>query len=261
MRILFAGRSLAGAGLLGCALAVIVHAPTSASITIASEIAETAPAASFETFLDRLMGAESAGRSDAKNPRSTALGTFQFIKSTFLEVTRRHFSEEVANLNDDQLLQLRTDRDFSRRAAAAFSRDNIGNLKQKGIEPTFAHLRLAFLLGAGDAVRLIQAEPQTHVVQVLSASVIRANPFMARMTVADLLAKSAQDVERNRADIVVGRPEPHTRPLAHARPVGEPKNRRAAMAREICSPKPASCRKFSAMKTRKGAPSRARGKA
>jgi hypothetical protein len=63
----------------------------------------------------------------------------------------------------------------------------------------------------------------------------------------------ARDVERDRADIVVGRPEPHTRPLAHARPVGEPKNGRVAMAREICSPKPASCRKFSAMYARKGA--------
>ena len=40
----------------------------------------------------------------------------------------------------------------------------------------------------------------------------------------------ARDVERDRADIVVGRPEPHTRPLAHARPVGEPKNGRVAMA-------------------------------
>src|SRR5436190_15732673 len=33
----------------------------------------------------------------------------------------------------------------------------------------------------------------------------------------------ARDVERDRADIVVGRPEPHTRPLAHARRVGEPR--------------------------------------
>jgi hypothetical protein len=48
---------------------------------IASEVAESAPAASFEIFLDRMMAAESAGRSDAKNPRSTALGAFQITRS------------------------------------------------------------------------------------------------------------------------------------------------------------------------------------
>jgi len=51
------------------------------------------PATQFETvnlpvqtFLDRLMLAESSGQLDARNPRSTALGPFQFIESTFLEV-------------------------------------------------------------------------------------------------------------------------------------------------------------------------------
>jgi hypothetical protein len=43
--------------------------------------------------------------------------------------------------------------------------------------------------------------------------------------------------------------------------MGEPTNRRVAMAREICSPKLASCREFSVMNARNGAPSRARGKA
>jgi hypothetical protein len=223
---------LAGAGLLACVLAVALHAPTSASITIAGEIAETAPVASFETFLDRVMGAESAGRSDAKNPRSTALGAFQFIKSTFLEVARRHFPADVAGLSEDQILQLRTDKDFSRRAAAAFSRDNIGQLKQRGLDPTFAHLRLAFLLGAGDAGRLIQAEPQARVAQILAAPVIKANPFMARMTAADLLAKGARDVDHDRTNMmVVERPEPRVRPVAHIRPASEPKGRRLTTAR------------------------------
>jgi hypothetical protein len=263
VRIFSVGRSLAGAGLLGCGLAAAFIAPSSANITIASEIAERAPVASFETFLDRLMGAESAGRSDAKNPRSTALGAFQFIKSTFLEVTRRHFSAEVVGLSEDRILELRTDRDFSRRAAAAYSRDNIDLLKQQGLDPTFTHLRLAFLLGAGDAARLVQAEPQTRVVKIVSAPVIKANPFMARMTAADLLAKSVRDVERDRDTALVQEaPEPRARPPAHVRPTGGPKVRQLAAARrENCNPKLASCRKFSATTSKKGAPSRAARKA
>ena len=78
------------------------------------------PDAHFETFLDRLMRAESNGRDFAANPRSTALGPFQFIKATFIEVTRRHFAE-VASFSDEQVLALRTDRAYARRAAAIYS--------------------------------------------------------------------------------------------------------------------------------------------
>jgi hypothetical protein len=264
VRIFSVGPSLAGAGLLGCVLAVATSAPSWGNITIATEIVESAPAASFETFLDHLMGAESTGRKDAKNPRSTALGAFQFIKSTFLEVTRRHFPAEVAGLKDDEILALRTDPQFSRRAAAAFSRDNIGHLKRQGLDPTFAHLRLAFLLGAADAVRLIQAEPQTKVVQILSAAAIKANPFMAQMTAADLLAKGVRDVERDRAAVLVQKsPEARSRPGAYVRPIGGPNARQfAAARRENCNQKHVSCRGISALNPRKGAPSRAaRGKA
>jgi hypothetical protein len=168
LRIIKSGRAVAAALLLGA----FVSVSSSSALSVAREIAETAPAANFEAFLDRLMSAESGGQTHAKNPRSSALGTFQFIKSTFLEVARRHFPAEVEGLSENEILELRTDREFARRAAAAFCRDNIGQLKAHGLEPcrqgviqiscsTFADLRLAFLLGAGDAARILKAEAQT----------------------------------------------------------------------------------------------------
>jgi hypothetical protein len=51
-----------------------------------------------------------------------------------------------------------------------------------------------FLLGPADAVRVMQAEQQTPVAQVLSPTVIKANPFMRSMSVSDLLAKIERDV-------------------------------------------------------------------
>jgi hypothetical protein len=259
VRTFCVGPSLAGAGLLVCVFSTVFGAPSSANSAIAHEIAESAPAQSFQTFLDRLMAAESAGVNDAKNPRSTAFGPFQFIKSTFLEVTRRHFPTEVSGLTDAQILERRAERDFSRRAAEAFSRDNIGHLKRHGFAPTFSHLRLAFLLGAADAVRVVEAEPQQPVVQVLSAPVIKANPFMARMTAADLLAKSVRDVERDRTQTMAVAGSLQVRSLAHAR-TGSGTIRRKAQAgrQEKCNPKLASCRKFSAMSAKKSAPSRTR---
>jgi hypothetical protein len=222
------------------------NASGSPETTIANEIAATAPLSSFETYLDRLMGAESGGRSDAANPRSTALGAFQFIKSTFLEVTRRHFSAEVAGLDEQRILRLRTDREFARRAAAAFSKDNIVYLNEKGLEPTFAHLRLAFLLGPADAARLLQAHPQTRVVEILSAPVIRAKPFMGRMSATDLLEKSVRDVTPD--PIIAVSPRPQLRSAARVRPTTrDGLGAGIAIRKESCNQKLASCHRFIAL--------------
>ncbi len=138
------------------------------------------------TFLDRLMIAESGGRDDVRNPRSTALGPFQFIESTFVEVAGRHFATETAALTRAQLLDLRRNRVFARRAAEAFSRDNAAHLAAAGLTPTFATLRLAFFLGPGGAIKVLTADPRARLISLVGAQVVQANPFMAGMTAADL---------------------------------------------------------------------------
>ncbi len=240
---------MASAVLLGCALLAANNSTVSAKAVVAQEIAATAPAASFETFLDRLMGAESGGQAQAKNPRSSALGTFQFIKSTFLEIARRHFPREVQGFVEDKILELRTDPQFARRAAAAFCRDNIGHLQAQGLEPTFADLRLAFLLGPSDAARVLKAKPETAAVQLLSPAVIKANPFMLRMTVTDSRAKSIRDVERERQEMIAIAPQPRQRPPARTRPVLRQTLPATVGHTENC--KLASCRKFSGLHARK----------
>ncbi|HEX7075388.1 MAG TPA: hypothetical protein VF226_15215 [Hyphomicrobiaceae bacterium] len=161
-----------------------VEAPEKANLTV-------------QTFLDRLMMAESGGLPNAKNPRSTALGPFQFIESTFLEVARRYFADEVAGLSDAEILAKRTDFEFSRRAALAYTRENAAHLGSQGLEVTSVALRLAFLLGPAGATRLLRADEDTPVSAILSSEVLAANPFMASMTAADLLRKAALDISGN----------------------------------------------------------------
>ena len=150
--------------------------------------------ASIDKFLDKLMMAESGGRLTAKNPRSSALGPYQFINSTFIEVVDRHFSDEVEGLNRAQILALRTDLDFSRRAATAFNNDNAAYLRRRGLSATFAHLRLSYLLGAPGAAQVLSAKPNTQLTKVLPSAVIRANPFMRRLTVAGLVSRAEREV-------------------------------------------------------------------
>ena len=145
-------------------------------------------------FLDRLMVVESGGRDDARNPRSTAVGPYQFIESTFLDVARRHFQAETASLTPVQILALRTNRPFARRAAEAFTRDNADILANNGLAATPAHLRLSFLVGPSAAVRLLKAEAATPVITLLGANVVQANPFMAGMGARDLVAWSERSI-------------------------------------------------------------------
>ena len=90
--------------LVALALTALTAAPTPAEevqpqLSKASSTPPTAPELTIDGFLDRLMMAESGGNDAARNQRSTALGPFQFIKSTFVEVARRHFAEETATLS------------------------------------------------------------------------------------------------------------------------------------------------------------------
>jgi hypothetical protein len=231
-----------------------VDQPSPASLSSAAEPKASSPAAgadrsAFDSFLDRLMHAESGGRDTAANPRSTALGPYQFIKSTFLDLARRHFGVEVQELSEDAILRLRTDRNFARRCAETYSRENLAFLSEQGLQPTFGHLRLAFLLGPFAAARVLQAAPATPVGEVVGPAVIRANPFMARMSTSNLIARTAREVGETVSEVDVA---PHLRvaaaqpnPVAKPRPVS-----RALSARHACNPKLASCRKFADMQAR-----------
>jgi hypothetical protein len=207
----------------------------------ATDPAAGASEVAFEIFLDRLMRAESAGQDDAANPRSTALGPFQFIKSTFIEVARRHFAAEVAALDDDAVLALRTNRTFARRAASAFCRDNIAFMIEEGLSPTFGQLRLAFLVGPSAAVRLLQAAPATPVSELLGNAAIAANPFMKGMNAADLIARTSRDVNTDHAGpIRVATRRARNRP-----------NESAAAVHATCNPNLASCRRWIALRAAK----------
>ncbi|WP_045835199.1 hypothetical protein [Hyphomicrobium sp. 99] len=168
----------------------------------ANPAAESAPPAmALETFLDRLMMAESSGQNTARNPGSTAVGPFQFIQETFLDIVRRHFAEETISLSAVALLALRQDRAFARRAAEAYTKDNSAHLAREGLATSFINLRLAYLAGPSGAVRVLRALPETKVSVLLSSSAISANTFLAQMTAQELITKCARDLNVDPASV------------------------------------------------------------
>lgn len=200
-------------------------------------------------FLDRLMLAESGGNDFARNRRSTATGSFQFIVSTFLSVAERHFPKETEKLSRAEILALRTDRKFARKAAEAYTKDNAAHLAAAGHKPTFTNLRLAFLLGPGGANRVLSAPPKAKIGLLLGRAVMRANPFMAGMTASDLIARAARDIStdpRSTAGIKAGK-------LAKGA-------RRRLRIRVRCNLSRPSCKRWLALKRRRLARSAKRTK-
>jgi hypothetical protein len=186
------------------AAATTAVAPTAATSTLAGPAGKAPVAAAepegppmtMEAFLDRLMMAESGGRLEARNPRSTALGPFQFIESTFLSLARRSFAAETAGMTTPQILALRTDMAFARKAAEAYTRENAALLQSLGVASSYPNLRLAYLLGPNGAAKVLKAPPDQPLSAVLSPAALVANPFMSWLTARGLAQRAAREVSQ-----------------------------------------------------------------
>jgi hypothetical protein len=172
--------------------AIAADQPHPASATGATD--KDASGMTMAIYLDRLMKAESGGKLTARSSTSTALGPFQFIDATFLRVARGNFPTETAALKPSQVLGLRTNLEFSRRVAEAYTNENATSLTGAGIAATYTNLRLAYLLGPAGAIKILQADPAMPLAQLLSPSVIHANPFMRSLTAAGLAARAAREI-------------------------------------------------------------------
>ncbi len=215
------------------------------------------PSLTMETFLDRLMMVESGGRAFAKNPLSTAIGPFQFIASTWLQIAHEAFPDEIKDLKPHEVLALRTDTAFARRAAHRYTMQNAAYLVANGQQATFPNLRLAHLVGAGGAVRVLGAKPETPVVKLLGATVIGANPFMAAMTADDLIGRATREIAvKAKLDTIIN-PDPDAVASLAGQTGGHAKNAKGKKAKARpaiaidCNLSLASCRKWLALAKRR----------
>jgi hypothetical protein len=175
-------------------LAALLFSPPFACAEIEGELKLT-PTESETVFLDRLMMAESRGRRTAKNPASSALGPYQFIEATFLDLMKRRLPGVASGKSDAHILALRTDLTISRNVALLYTRENARALAAKGIETNEGNLRLAFFVGAFGASKVLRARPEERVSSLLGAAALQANPFLKDLTASELLAKARRDAE------------------------------------------------------------------
>lgn len=127
------------------------------------------------SVVDRIIGVESGGKANAKNPMSSAYGAGQFINSTWLSLIKETKPELAAGRSDAELLALRGDPNLSREMVKAYADKNSAFLQAQGLQPSPANVYLAHFLGPAGAAKVLKAGADTPVSDILPKDVIDAN--------------------------------------------------------------------------------------
>jgi hypothetical protein len=141
---------------------------------------------------DSIINAESGGNANAQNPNSSASGPGQFIDSTWLSTVKQHAPDVAAGKSDADLLALKTDPQLARQMTAAYAADNQAVLKQNGLPVTPGTTYLAHFAGPQGAVKVLQADPNASVSDILGPAAVKANPFLQGMTAQQLQGWAAK---------------------------------------------------------------------
>lgn len=145
-----------------------------------------------DVLVDRIIGVESAGNPNAKNPRSSAEGLGQFIDRTWLQTISKHRPDIARSMSRDQILQLKFNPTLSREMTKALARENEAFLSSNGHQSTPGNLYLAHFLGPGGANKTLSANPSAPIEAVVGSGPVRANPFLRGMTAGDVQAWAAR---------------------------------------------------------------------
>jgi hypothetical protein len=154
------------------------------------------PKVSTKTLADQVIIGESQGKSEAKNPHSSAAGIAQFVEGTWLELVKRHRPDIAAGLNQKQILELRENPQLSRFLTGRYIEQNMSILSKRGLPTTPGSLYLAHFAGPGGALAILAAPENADAATVIAnadrrpgvtrAKILSGNPFIKNFTAKDL---------------------------------------------------------------------------
>src|SRR6202000_1264358 len=142
-------------------------------------------------YSDLVAGSESGGDPNAPNPNSAASGAHGFTDGTWIETVRKN-RPDLADQPDAAILALKGDPRLSGQMADAYGNANAAILSKNGLPVTDGPKYLAHFAGPGGAVKVLQADPNTPVSDILGPAAVKANPFLQGMTAQGLQAWAAK---------------------------------------------------------------------
>lgn len=139
----------------------------------------------FAVVKSRIGIVESGGSNSAKNPRSSATGTYQFVSGTWVNLYVRRFGR--GGLSDAQIAAKRADPRLQEVLMDDLMQANAKALRDSGHAADAGNLYLAHFAGSQGAAKILNADPNASVRSVLGAEVVDANPFLRSYSAADLV--------------------------------------------------------------------------
>lgn len=156
-----------------------------------------------EQFKNSVRAFESAGDDAARNPRSSATGRYQVIDSTWLRVART--IPEAKHMSDAGVLSMRTHPVWQELVMDRLVADYRRTLSRIGAPETPGNLYLAHFAGTGGASKILRADGDTAIEQLLTADAIHANPFLRGKTADQVIEWAHRAMNGRRGDAPVVR--------------------------------------------------------
>jgi hypothetical protein len=173
----------------------------------------------FDRYMNQVQGPESGGQGAAYNPKTGAFGAFQLMPNTALGLMQKYApgdtyrqAEGISNPADvaggglntgpgyvgltpqEQLRNITVNQDLQRTLAEGLTRDNMATLSNAGVPINSGSLYTAHLLGAGDALKVLQSDPNTPLEQTGVNPQAITNNNLSGMTAGQLLARSGSQM-------------------------------------------------------------------
>lgn len=132
-------------------------------------------------------GIESNYNPYAKNPRSSAYGPDQFIKSTWLNLAKKYRPDLYNSLDRKSLLDKRSDPKLSAEFVGYNNKENQNYLTSKGADWNNVNASLAHRFGPSMTMRLLSADPNAPIDSLVNPQVMSQNPDLRGKTVSDVI--------------------------------------------------------------------------
>jgi hypothetical protein len=160
----------------------------------------------------RIIGVGSNGNPNAKNSRSSATGTGQFLDETWLDLIRTYRPDLIRTHSEKEVLELRREAGLAREMTTRFVERNAAMLRQRGLPVTPGTIYLAHFAGGAGAVAILSAPENTDAALVMATAdarrrtkrkqIVKANPFLEHFTVADLKTWADYKMYSPRLDLI-----------------------------------------------------------
>ena len=142
------------------------------------------------TYVGAIGGHEGTGQ----NPGSSAVGTGQFLRDTWLDFARAN-PQYFQGMSEKQILDSRTVPEFSKKVGPVaiewLAKQNADALTNAGVPPSGPVLGIAHYVGAGAAANIAKAPDSTPVARFVGQAALDANPELRTMTVGQMKARYA----------------------------------------------------------------------